>query len=136
MGRAPAGPRRKETLMTQMPPPTGPVAYGAPTPSQSTGLAVGSLICGIVSIVLFCMWFISIPAGLVAIALAYVARGKIARGEAGGAGLAKAGLICGIVGVALAALLYILSFARAHLLGQSDEKQQRATKPPHAPRTR
>ena len=31
--------------MTQMPPPTGPVAYGTPNPSQSTGLAVGSVIC-------------------------------------------------------------------------------------------
>jgi hypothetical protein len=111
--------------MTQMPPPTGPVAYGAPTPSQSTGLAVGSLICGIVSIVLFCMWFISIPAGLVAIALAYVARGKIARGEAGGAGLAKAGLICGIVGVVLAVLLNILAFAGLHMLGNWAEKQNR-----------
>src|SRR4051794_41538657 len=113
-----------------MPPPTGPVAYGAPTPSQSTGLAVGSLICGIVSIVLFCMWFISIPAGLVAIALAYVARGKIARGEAGGAGLAKAGLICGIVGVVLAGLLDILPFSRVHMLGDWGGKQKRQIKQP------
>jgi hypothetical protein len=94
--------------MTQMPPAQGPVSYGAPNPSQSTGMAVGSLICGIMSIVLsffVCLWFLSVPLGLVAIVLAIIARGKIARGEAGGAGLAKGGLITGVVGIILSVVI-------------------------------
>ena len=119
--------------MTQMPPPApGPVGYGAPNPSQNTGLAVGSLICGIMSIVLsffVCLWFLSVPLGLVAIVLAIVARGKIARGEAGGAGLAKGGLITGIVGIILSVVISLaigLFFREAgNRLQQEIEKEQR-----------
>jgi hypothetical protein len=94
--------------MTQMPPAPGPVSYGSPNPSQNTGMAMGSLICGIVSIVLAiipCLWFLSVPLGLVAIILAVIARGKIARGEAGGAGAAKGGLITGIIGIILSIVI-------------------------------
>jgi lysylphosphatidylglycerol synthetase-like protein (DUF2156 family) len=98
--------------MTQMPPPTGPVAYGAPNPSQSTGLAVGSVICGVISVILslfsFCLWFLSLPLAIVAIVLAVIARGKIARGEAGGEGLAKAGLITGVIGLILSIMIPVI----------------------------
>ena len=119
--------------MTQMPPPVpGPVSYGAPNPSQSTGLAVGSLICGIMSIVLsffVCLWFLSVPLGIVAIILAVIARGKIARGEAGGAGAAKGGLITGIIGVLLSVVISLaigLFFREAgNRLQKEIEKEQR-----------
>ena len=110
--------------MTQMPPTPGPVSYGAPNPSQSTGMAVASLICGVMSIVLLCFWFISIPLGIVAIVLAVVVRGKIARGEAGGAGLAKAGMITGIIGAVLSLLLTIATFAGLNMLGDWAQRQQ------------
>ena len=126
--------------MTQMPPPAapGPVNYGPPSPSQNTGLAVGSLICGIISVVTFCFWFISIPLGIIAIVLAVVARGKIARGEAGGSGLAKAGLITGIIGALLSLLLTIAAWAGLSMLGgwaereyqrQQQEMQRSTTQP-------
>ena len=118
--------------MTQMPPGPGPVSYGAPNPSQSTGLAVGSLICGIMSVVLsffVCLWFLSVPLGLVAIILAIVARGKIARGEAGGAGLAKGGLITGILGIILSvvisAAIGIFFRAAGSKIQEELEKEQR-----------
>ena len=102
--------------MSQMPPPPGvppmgPTSYASPPPgaAPSSGLAVGSLICGLLSIVLslfsFCIWFLSLPLGIVAVVLAMVARGKIARGEASGGGMVKAGLITGIIGIVLSILI-------------------------------
>ena len=124
------------------PPGPGPVAYQGPNPQQNTGLAMGSMICGVLSIVLsflsFCIWFISLPLGIVAVVLALVARGKIARGEAGGAGPAKAGLITGIIGVVLSILIPLILYAglrtagskfqqEAERIQREAERQQRQT---------
>ena len=119
--------------MTQMPPTApGPAAYQNPNPQQSTGLAVGSVICGVLSIVLsffVCLWFLAVPLGVVAVILAMVARGKIARGEASGAGLAKAGLITGIIGIILSVVITaaISLFFRAagNTLKEQAERMQR-----------
>ena len=91
--------------MSQMPP-GQPVSYTQP-PQKSVALAVTSMVLGILSIALFCAWYLSIPLGVVAIVLGVIANGKIRRGEAGGAGMAKAGLITGIIGVVLAAIFGI-----------------------------
>ena len=95
-------------------------------------MAMASLICGIVSIVLslfVCLWFLAVPLGIVAVILAIVARGKIARGEAGGAGAAKAGLITGIIGILLSIVITItisVFFREAgNRLQQEIERQQR-----------
>src|SRR5205823_7952118 len=93
-------PHRKGTAMTQIPPPGAPPMEYAPVPKPQ-GLAITAMVLGIVSIVLFCVWYISIPLGILAIILAIVARGKISRGEASGEGMAKAGLILGILGTAI-----------------------------------
>jgi len=120
--------------MSQMPPPgpmpTGPVAYQSPPPGAqaSQGLAIGSLVCGILSIVTFCGWYLSIPLGVVAIVLGQIAKGKIARGEAGGAGPAKAGVICGAIGVVLSVLITILAVVGVTMFGNKMkelERQQR-----------
>ena len=123
--------------MSQYPPggpagpvPTGPMAYQTPPPGAqaSQGLAIGSLICGIASIVFFCIWWLSIPLGIVAVVLAVMAKGKIARGEAGGAGLAKAGMITGIIGAVLSLLLVLLAIVGFTMFGdkmrQEMERQQ------------
>ena len=109
--------------MSQMPPPgvppTGPVSYQTPPPGAqaSQGMAIGSLVCGIGSIVLFCIWIVSIPLGIVAIVLGQIAKGKIARGEAGGATLAKTGVILGAIGIALSVLIQILAIVGITVLG-------------------
>jgi Na+/H+-dicarboxylate symporter len=109
------------------PPPGGPVGYGAPQPSQ--GLAIASMVCGIASIVLFCVWWLSIPLAIAAVICGILARGKIARGEAAGAGMAKAGLITGIIGAVLAILFVILAIVGFTMFGdqiqKEMEKQQR-----------
>ena len=118
--------------MSQYPPtdptPGGPMPSGAmqyQTPQPSQGMAIGSLICGIASIVFFCIWWLSIPLGIVAVVLAVMAKGKIARGEAGGAGLAKAGMICGIIGAVLSLLITILAIVGITMFGDKIEELQR-----------
>ena len=119
--------------MTQMPPPpgappTGPMSYGPPPGAQpSTGLAMGSMICGVLSVVLsllsFCIWFLSLPLGIVAVVLALVARGKIARGEAGGGGMVKAGLITGIIGIVLSILIPIGAYYGLRAAGEKAQQE-------------
>jgi hypothetical protein len=101
------------------------MGYQTPGASKPQGLAIGALVCGILSLVLFCMWFVSIPLGIVAIILGVIGKGKAARGEAGGEGLAKTGMILGIVGSVLAILWLILVFAGVSFLGSKAEELQR-----------
>ena len=120
-GPTPGGP------MPGAPMPTGPVSYQAPPPGAqaSQGMAIGSLICGIASIVFFCIWWLSIPLGIVAVVLAVMAKGKIARGEAGGAGLAKAGMICGIIGAVISLLITVLAIVGVTMFGDKLQEMQR-----------
>lgn len=131
--------------MSQMPPgptPPGPMSYQSPPPSGaplSQGMAIGSLVCGIASIVLFCVWWLSIPLGIVAVVLAVMVKGKIARGEASGAGLAKAGMICGIIGAVLSILITVLAIVGFTMFGdkvkQEMERQQRMQQQQQSPTT-
>jgi len=113
--------------MSQVPPPGGapPMGYSSPGPQQSQGLAVGALVCGIISIVSVCVWFLSIPLGIVAVILGIIGKGKAQRGEAGGQGLAKAGLILGAIGVVLSIVLHIALIAGFSFLGSKAEQFQK-----------
>ncbi len=83
-----------------------PPIHPTGTPSQpGSGLAIAALVVGIVSLVLFCIPYIALPAAVVAVVLGAVARSKASRGEAEGKGMATAGLICGIISGLLAILL-------------------------------
>ena len=86
-------------------PPYGQVPYGQPAPSS--GMAIGSLITGILSIPACCIWFLSIPLGLCAVILGFVAKGKISRGQATGSGLATAGIITGGIGLLISIGLHV-----------------------------
>jgi hypothetical protein len=72
-------------------PPAGPPVFVRPTPSTN-GLAIASLVCGLVWI----WWFGSV----LAIVFGHVALGQIRRsgGMQGGRGLAIAGLVLGYIG--------------------------------------
>ena len=107
--------------MTASPPAPPPPPLGLPK-----GMAIASMVLGIVSIPVFCVWWLSIPCGIVAIILGVIAGGKAKRGEAGGAGMAKAGLIMGSIGIVLAVLLVILVVAGITILGpQIQEEMER-----------
>ncbi len=83
------------------PPPAGytPVGAGYAAP-RTDGLAIGSLIAGILSIVCFWPFCLGIILGPAAAIMGFISRQRVAAsaGSVGGGGLALAGLILGIVG--------------------------------------
>ncbi|MCO1599523.1 DUF4190 domain-containing protein [Micromonospora sp. RHAY321] len=91
--------------------------YGAPTypnagypqqQGQNNTLGLVSMILGIASIPLVCCLYLGIPVGIAGVVTGYLARQKVAQGQASNAGQAKAGLICGAVGAGLGILLIIV----------------------------
>ena len=65
-----------------------------------SSMSVASLVLGIISIVLCFFWYISIPAGILAIIFGVKTTRKL------GSKLGKAGLITGIVGISLFTFIY------------------------------
>jgi hypothetical protein len=77
--------------------------YGWPglQPMPSNGMGTASLVVGIISAVIFCLWPIAIILGMLALIFGTIGRGKARRGEATNPGQALAGIICGAVGLVL-----------------------------------
>lgn len=84
---------------------SGPVISSQP-PSQ--GLAIGSLVCGILGLIGCCVWPIAGPLAIVAIVLGFVALGKVKANPVafGGKGMAKTGLILGFLGLLAVAVIF------------------------------
>lgn len=83
------------------PPPGGPANgyYGQP-PSQGFGIA--SLVCGILALVMCCIWCLSIPLGVVSIVLGILQiQKKTAKG------MAIAGIVCSVLGILLSIVVFI-----------------------------
>ena len=83
------------------PPPSGytPMGVAAAGP-RTDGLAIGSLITGILSLVCFWPFCLGILLGPAAAIMGFISRQRVAAsgGTVGGGGLALAGLILGILG--------------------------------------
>ncbi len=77
--------------------------YMQPRPPGS-GMAVASMVLGIISLALFCASYIAIPCAIVAIVLGVVARKRVLAGTGSGKGMATAGIICGVISAALSLL--------------------------------
>jgi hypothetical protein len=80
------------------------------------GMAIAALVLGIVSLALFCVLYVSLPCGILAIVFGIVGRSR-ARAGASGGGMATAGLVCGVIGVALFVLMLGLMCAGVSILG-------------------
>lgn len=84
-----------------------------PAPKQSNGFAVGSLVCGIVSLVMtfftaaYYPLFVGVVLGIIAIVLAVLAKKK------GPSGMATAGLVLGIIGLVFCGIFAIACSAAA-----------------------
>ena len=104
---------------------TPPSVFGAPAPSaspyqspssqaaapvpgqlmpgqrQSQGLAIGSMICGILALIGCCLWLVSGPLALAAVITGHIALSKIKANPAanGGKGMATTGLVTGYLGL-------------------------------------
>lgn len=71
------------------------------TPDNIEGFSIASMVLGIISLVFFCLWFISIPCGILAI----IFGAKSLNGPK--KGMATAGLVTGIVALSILVILFI-----------------------------
>lgn len=92
--------------MSAVPPPPPAPEPAAGGGQGSNGLAITSLITGILSIVLCLYWFISLPLGIAGVITGVL--GKKAALVKGGGGMAMAGLITGAIGVLLGVIMVVL----------------------------
>lgn len=65
------------------------------------GLSIASMVLGIVSVVLCCLWYVSLPCAILAIIFGIIGKKRDGRG------MAIAGLVLGIIAIAL----YVLAVA-------------------------
>lgn len=90
-----------------------PYGYMKRPETASYGMAIASMVLGIVSIVL-CMWFyLALPCAIVGLVL-----GCVYRYKGGKNGMAIAGIICSSVGIAFAVIeicVYIMSFGAYYM---------------------
>lgn len=81
--------------------------YGMPEPQkpQSDGLAIASMVLGIVAILMTCCsGYFSIPFAIVGLVL-----GIMSNRNNGKSGMATAGIVCSIIAIALSIVLIIIS---------------------------
>jgi hypothetical protein len=104
--------------MTEAPPPVEPALEPmpeAPPPAGegTNGLAIASLICGILSIVSCCLL-----AGIPAIITGHMALGRIKLSGQGGRGLALAGLVMGYISI-VTTIIFLLMGGLAFITGSA-----------------
>ncbi len=109
-------------------PPVSPAA--SPSPAQmipgqppSQGMAIGSMVCGILAFIGCCAWYLAGPLALVAVVLGHIAIAKIKADPAanGGKGMARTGQILGYLGLIGAVIFAALSIWLATLSPQEQE---------------
>jgi len=88
-----------------------------PAAQPGNGLAVASLVLGIVAVALICIWYVSMPSAVLAIILGVVGRSKAVKEGAKGKGMATASVVLGIVAIGLAVLV-IFGFLAALGIGK------------------
>lgn len=87
------------------------------TPTQEPeqkGMSIASLILGIISLVLFCFWYLSLPCAIIAIILGVMGRKK------GGKGMATAGIVLGAIAIVLVVVILILAAVGIGVLSSMD----------------
>jgi hypothetical protein len=93
------------------------LAYETPPPSLTNGMAIASMVLGIVSFPMMIFYCMGIIPAVLAIVFGFIARAKVKRGETVvGGGMAMAGIILGVVHAVLLVFVIALAvaFARSH----------------------
>ena len=119
-----AGPAQSAPYQPTVPAaPAATPSYAAPGQVPSQGLAIASLVCGILGLIGCCMWFISLPSALAAIVTGHLANSKIKADPQRftGKGMARTGLITGYLG---AICSIIAAFFWFEFKGLSEEQAQ------------
>ena len=75
------------------------------TVQESKGFSIASMVLGIISLVLFCLWYISVPCAIIAIIFAIVGMKK------GGKGMAITGLVLGIISISIYGIFFLFGAA-------------------------
>ncbi len=78
---------------------------------ERKGFNITSMILGIISIIGFCWWFVSIPTSIIAIIF------SVAGKKDAGRGMGIAGMVLGIISLALWILLFVCAFAGIAVFG-------------------
>ena len=86
---------------------SNPINQNSAVENEKKGFSIASMILGIISIALCCIWFISIPCAILAIIFSAIGKRQ------GGKGMATTGMVLGIIGLSLYILLFSLGFATA-----------------------
>lgn len=81
------------------------------TENAGKGMGIASLVLGIISLVLFCVWYISIPCAVVGIILGVLQNKK------NKIGMATAGIVCSIIALVLLVIAVIIGFVFGATLG-------------------
>lgn len=81
---------------------------------EKKGFCIASMVLGIVALVFFCAWYISIPCGILAIIFGILGVKTINKG------MAIAGLITGSIGLFISTLIVIALFVFGFAVGISD----------------
>lgn len=102
-----------QPLQASLGPANAPLNYqgyqtGYANPVGTNGLAVTSMILGIVAVPIICIWWLSGILAIMAIIFGHVARSQIAVTRQEGAGMAMAGLILGYIVVGLMATILLI----------------------------
>ncbi len=90
---------------------SAPIVPGAASPSETSGKAIGSLISGLLGLLIF-------PAAIAAIVLGHISRSEIRKsaGRLKGSGMALGGLIMGYFGLSVIPVVIIAAIAIPNLL--------------------
>lgn len=81
---------------------------------EKKGFCIASLVLGIVALVFFCLWYISIPCGILAIIFGILGIKSTNKG------MAIAGLITGSIGLVIATLIIVALFMFGFAVGISE----------------
>ncbi|MCX7658332.1 MAG: DUF4190 domain-containing protein [Oscillospiraceae bacterium] len=76
-------------------------------PPVKSGLSIASMVLGILSILFFCIPYISIPLAIVGLVLGIISLVK----KQGGKGMAIAGVICSAIGLLIGIIVIIMAIA-------------------------
>lgn len=71
------------------------------TGADKKGFAIAALVLGIIAIVLCCIWYVSIPCGIIALILGILGRKSSKKG------MSTAGIVTGVIGMILCLVLYL-----------------------------
>ena len=101
----------RQTSANNLPNPQSQLNYETHYAVPTDGLAIASLVLGIISIPGLCLWGGGLVPAILAIIFGLIARSRIRRGERTGAGIALAGLILGFIAAGLVVAFFVIAIS-------------------------